>query len=114
MIRIKTGTHRRERHKKLIQKAKSYRGRSNNSYSLAIERVEKGLQYSYAHRKLKKRDFRSLWIQRINAACITEDSTYSTIICKIHNKDILLNRKIISELALIEPITFKALIRNVL
>lgn len=112
MIRIKTGTHRKDRHKELIKMAKGYRGRSNNNYSLAIERVEKGLQYAYAHRKMKKRDFRSIWIQRINAGCLNEQSTYAITISNIYNKNILLNRKILSELAFIEPLTFKALIRT--
>nr|AGH24296.1 ribosomal protein L20 [Reclinomonas americana ATCC 50633] len=109
MIRVKGGVTTRKRHKKIIQQATGYRGRSKNNFSIAIEKVHKGLQYSYAHRKVNKRFFRSLWIQQLNAACISLNTNYSTFIHQLNVQNILINRKILSQLAQTEPYTFKAL-----
>ena len=110
MIRIKSSTQTKLYNKKILKMAKGYRGRAKSCYTVAIERVEKGLQYAYAHRKLKKRSFRALWIQRINAGCMENMHKYSTLISDMHTKNILINRKILSEIAYLEPYTFKALL----
>ena len=110
MTRVKGGPLRSTKHKKLVHLAKGFRGRSNNNYSLAIERVEKSLQYAYAHRRIKKRSFRSLWIQRISAGCGYMHYKYSTTISNMCSKNIGINRKLLSELAYIEPYTFRSII----
>nr|AGH24363.1 ribosomal protein L20 [Reclinomonas americana ATCC 50283] len=112
MIRVKGGVTTRKRHKKIIQQATGYRGRSKNNFSIAIEKVHKGLQYSYAHRKVNKRFFRSLWIQQLNAACIALNTNYSTLIHQLTTQNIQINRKILSQLAQTEPYTFKALVQT--
>ena len=76
MARVKRGVTTKARHKKVVALAKGYRGRSKNCFRLAINRVEKGLQYAYRDRRVKKRNFRSLWIQRINAAAREQGLTY--------------------------------------
>ncbi|MBQ5497743.1 MAG: 50S ribosomal protein L20, partial [Acetobacter sp.] len=80
MARVKRGVTAHARHKKVLKLAKGYRGRSSTSYRIALERVEKALQYAYRDRRNKKRDFRSLWIQRINAAVREHGLTYSRFI----------------------------------
>ena len=79
MSRVKRGVTARARHKKVLAMAKGYRGRSKNVFRVAVEKVEKGLQYAYRDRKAKKRSFRALWIQRINAATRLHDMTYSRL-----------------------------------
>ena len=103
-------THRR--HKKIIKMAKGYRGRGKSCYRTAVQRVEKGLQYAYRDRKTKKRNFRALWIQRINAAARLHDMTYSTFMNGIHKAGIELDRKIMAELAVNEPKAFEALVKE--
>lgn len=110
MTRVKSGPSTRKYHKKIIKMAKGYTGRSNNNYRIAVERVEKGLQYAFAHRRLKKRTYRSLWIQRISAGCLNENFRYSSTVHNLHNRNILLNRKILAELASVEPLTFKSIL----
>ena len=78
MARVKRGVTSRARHKKILDMAKGYRGRSKNCFRVAIEKVEKGLQYAYRDRRNKKRDFRGIWIQRINAATRAVDNIMST------------------------------------
>ena len=105
MSRAKSSqTHRR--HKKIIKMAKGYRGRAKNCYRTAIQRVEKGLQYAYRDRKVKKRNFRALWIQRINAAARMHDMTYSTFMNGVKKAGIEIDRKILAELAVHEMETF--------
>lgn len=101
-------THRR--HKKIIKMAKGYRGRGKNCYRTAVQRVEKALQYAYRDRKVKKRNFRALWIQRINAAAREHGLTYSTFMNGVHKAGIELDRKILAELAVREPAAFKAVV----
>lgn len=100
MSRVKRGVTSRARHKKIIKLAKGYRGRAKNCFRVAIQRVEKGLQYAYRDRKNKKRDFRALWIQRINAAVREQGLVYSQFIKGIKLVGIDLNRKMLSELAI--------------
>ena len=112
MARITFSPARRARHKKIIKMAKGYQGRGNNAYRVAIQRVEKALQYAYRDRRAKKRDFRRLWIQRINAGVRQHGLTYSQFIYGLGKADISLDRKILSELAISEPDTFSALVKQ--
>ena len=80
MSRVKKAVTKKARHKKILKMAKGYRGRAKNCFRIAIQRVEKALQYAYRDRRNKKRDFRALWIQRINAAVRQEGLTYSKFI----------------------------------
>jgi len=101
------------RRKKVLKQAKGFYGKRKNVYTVAKNVVEKGLTYSYVGRKLKKRDYRSLWITRINAAVRAEGITYSQFIHKLEEKKIGLNRKALADLAMHEPETFKQLIASV-
>jgi large subunit ribosomal protein L20 len=102
-------SHTHRRHKKVLKMAKGYRGRSKNCYRVAIEKVEKGLQYAYRDRKAKKRNFRGLWIQRINAAVREYGMTYSQFIGAVTKLELGLDRKILADLAVNEPAAFKAI-----
>lgn len=113
MPRVKRGVTARARHKKVLKMAKGYRGRAKNCFRVAIEKVEKALQYSYRDRRAKKRDFRKLWIQRINAAVREEGLTYSRFINGIKIAGIDVDRKILAELAVREPAAFKQLVEEV-
>ena len=113
MPRVKTGVVRRKRHKKVLKRAKGYRGRSKNCFRVAIERVEKGLQYAYRDRKNKKRSFRGLWIQRINAAVRLHDMSYSEFMGLINKKGIALNRKVLADLAMNHPKAFAEVVKTV-
>ena len=93
--------------------AKGYRGRSKNVFRVAIEKVEKALQYAYRDRRTKKRNFRSLWIQRINAAARLEDLSYSKLMGLIHKAGIEINRKVLADLAVNNPAAFKAIVEKV-
>jgi large subunit ribosomal protein L20 len=99
MARTKSGKVMKNRHKKILKMAKGYRGRSNNCFRIAIERVEKGLQYAYRDRRARKRDFRGLWIQRINAAVREHGMVYSEFINGLKKSGVEVDRKILSELA---------------
>ena len=99
MTRAKSGTVSKARHKKIIKLAKGYRGRSKNCFRIAIEKVEKGLQYAYRDRRCRKRDFRALWIQRINAAVREHGMIYSHFINGLNKAGIEVDRKILAELA---------------
>jgi large subunit ribosomal protein L20 len=103
----------RARRKKVLKQAKGFYGKRKNVYTVAKNVVEKGLTYSYVGRKLKKRDYRSLWITRINAAVRAEGMTYSQFIHKLDEKNIGLNRKSLADLAMNEPETFKNLVASV-
>lgn len=107
MARVKRGTTTHARHKKVLKRAKGFRGRSNNCYRVALERVEKALQYAYRDRRNKKRTFRALWIQRINAGVREHGLVYSQFIAGLKNVGIILDRKVLSELAISEPEAFK-------
>ena len=112
MARVKGGTTAHARHKKILDMASGYRGRSSTSFRIAIERVEKGLQYAYRDRRTKKRQFRRLWIQRINAGARQYGMTYSRFMSGLAKADIDLDRKVLSELAISEPEAFKALVEE--
>ena len=109
MARVKRGVTTHARHKKVIKQAKGYRGRSNNVFRAAIERVEKGLQYAYRDRRNRKRSFRSLWIQRINAGAREHGLTYSQFMNGIKRAGVEVDRKVLADLAVREPAAFQAL-----
>jgi large subunit ribosomal protein L20 len=103
----------RARRKKILKQAKGFYGKRKNVYTVAKNVLEKGLTYSYVGRKLKKRNYRQLWIARINAAVRAEGITYSEFIHKLSEKKVDLNRKVLADLAMNEPATFKSLIASV-
>lgn len=103
----------RARRKRVLKAAKGFYGKRKNVYTVAKNVVEKGLQYKYVGRKLKKREYRALWIARINAAVRPEGLTYSEFIHKLNQKGITLDRKILADLAMNEPESFKALVASV-
>ena len=103
----------RARRKKVLKLAKGNFGSRGNVWTVAKNTVEKGLQYAYAHRQLKKRTFRSLWITRINAAVRAQGMTYSQFIGKLNAKGIVLNRKVMADLAMNEPKAFEAIVKAV-
>ncbi len=109
MARVKRGVTTHARHKKVIARAKGYRGRAKNVFRVAIERVEKGLQYAYRDRRTRKRSFRSLWIQRINAGAPEYGLSYSQFMNGMKRAGIATDRKVLSDLAVREPAAFKAL-----
>lgn len=110
MTRVKRGMAAHARHKKILKMAKGYRGRSRTCFRIALETVEKGLQYAYRDRRNKKRTFRALWIQRINAAVRSEGLTYSAFIHGLGAANIELDRKVLAEMAVSEPEAFKAVV----
>ena len=103
MSHVKRGVTKRARHKKILNLAKGYRGRAKNCFRVAIEKVEKALQYAYRDRKVRKRDFRGLWIQRINAAVREQGLIYSQFINGLKLANIGLDRKVLADLAVKEP-----------
>jgi large subunit ribosomal protein L20 len=110
MARVKRGTTSHARHKKIIKLASGYRGRSSTNYRIALERVEKALQYAYRDRRNRKRDFRGLWIQRINAGARANGLTYSQLINGMKKAGIIVDRKVLAELAVSEPEAFGAIV----
>jgi large subunit ribosomal protein L20 len=110
MARVKRGVTAHARHKKVLDLAKGYRGRSNSSFRIAIEKVEKGLRYAYRDRRAKKRNFRALWIQRINAGVREHGLTYSQFMHGVKLAGIEIDRKVLSDIAAREPEAFKALV----
>ncbi len=103
----------RARRKRILKAAKGYYGKRKNVYTVAKNVMEKGMTYSYVGRKLKKREYRALWIARINAAVRAEGMNYSQFIHKLSEKSIDLNRKILADMAMNEPESFKSLIQSV-
>ncbi len=101
------------RRKKILKQAKGFYGKRKNVYTVAKNVLEKGLGYKFVGRKLKKRDYRSLWIARINAGCREEGISYSQFMGKLAAKNIDLNRKVLADLAMNEPASFKALVAEV-
>jgi large subunit ribosomal protein L20 len=112
MARIKRGVTAKARHKEVLAQAKGYRGRSKNCYRLALRRVEKGLQYAYRDRRNRKRDFRSLWIQRINAAARIEGLTYGQMIHGLKTAGIEIDRKVLADLAVRDQAGFTSLAKR--
>ena len=101
------------RRKKILKAAKGYFGRRKNVYTVAKNAVEKGMQYAYRDRKNKKRTFRALWIQRINAGTRLYGMSYSQFMGKVHANGIELNRKVLADLAMNHPKAFKAIVEKV-
>ena len=110
MARVKRGVTTHARHKKVLKKAKGSRGRSKNTFRAAIQRVHKDAQYAYRDRRVRKRTFRALWIQRINAGVREHGLTYSQFMHGVALSGIEVDRKVLSELAVREPDAFKALV----
>ncbi|WP_156995160.1 50S ribosomal protein L20, partial [Elstera litoralis] len=100
------------RHKKILGLAKGYRDRNSSNYRIALEKVEKALQYAYRDRRNKKRTFRALWIQRINAGVREHGMIYSQFINGLKKAGITLDRKVLSDIATREPASFKALVEK--
>lgn len=103
----------RKRRKKMMKHAKGFFGRRKNVWTVAKNAVEKSWEYAYVGRKLKKRDFRSLWIQRINAGARQHGMSYSVFIGKLKHENVELNRKVLADLAMNHPEAFKAVIDKV-
>lgn len=103
----------RAKRKRVLKLAKGYYGRRKNVWTVAKNAIEKGLTYAYAHRKQKKRNFRSLWITRINAGARANGMSYSQFMGKVHASGIELNRKVLADLALNNPEAFKAIVEKV-
>ena len=110
MTRAAYGAGNRRRHKKILKLAKGYRGRAKNCFRVAIEKVEKALQYQYRDRRNKKRDFRALWIQRINAGAREEGLSYSVLMNGIKKAGIEIDRKVLAGLAMDDAAAFKAVV----
>ena len=104
----------RQRRKKVLSAAKGYRLGKSRLYKTAKDQVEKSLLYAYRDRRTKKRNFRKLWIARINAACRQHGTTYSSFINKMNEKKIELNRKVLADLAIRDPQAFEKLVKEVI
>lgn len=112
MARVKRGVTKQARHKKILKLAKGYVGRSSTNYRIALERVEKALRYAYRDRRNKKRDFRGLWIQRINAAVREHGLTYSRFMAGAKAAGIEMDRKVMAAIAFDDPQSFAALVEK--
>ncbi|MBE6083365.1 MULTISPECIES: 50S ribosomal protein L20 [Tissierellales] len=110
MARIKRGVNAKKNHKKVLKQAKGYYGSKSKLYKVANQAVMKSLSYAYVGRKLKKRDFRKLWIARINAAARLNGMNYSTFISGLKKANVEINRKMLSEMAISDPKSFSELI----
>ncbi len=110
MSRVSRGVTNHARHKKVIKQAKGYYGRRKNTVRVAMQAVEKANQYAYRDRRNKKRAFRSLWIQRINAACREQGLTYGSFINGLTKAGVEVDRKVLADLAVHEPTAFTALV----
>ena len=113
MPRSKNAVASRARRKRVLEQAKGFYGKRKNVYTVAKNVVEKGMTYMFVGRKLKKREYRTLWIARINAAVRAEGMTYSEFINKLNKKGIELDRKVLADLAMNNPETFKSLVDSV-
>jgi large subunit ribosomal protein L20 len=102
----------RRRRKRILQQAKGYWGKRKNVYTIAKNAVEKGLQYQYRDRKQRKREFRRLWIARINAAARQNGTTYSRLINAMKQKDMQINRKVLADLAVRDPEAFETIVQQ--
>lgn len=112
MARVKRGVTARARHQKIRDRAKGSRGRSKNVFRAAVERVEKDLAYATRDRRVRKRDFRALWIQRINAAVRENGLTYSQFVNGMKKAGLELDRKVLADLAVREPEAFKHIVQK--
>ena len=112
MARVKRGVTTHARHKKVLKAAKGFRGTSSTNYRAALERLEKSWQYAYRDRRNKKRDFRGLWIQRINAAVRDQGLTYSRFIAGLKAAGIEMDRKVLAAIAYDDTATFNAIVEK--
>jgi len=112
MARVKRGVTGHAKHKKVLKAAKGYYGRRKNTIRIAKQAVEKANQYAFRDRKRRKRTFRALWIQRLNAAVRTFDLTYSRFIDGLSRAGITVDRKVLSDLAIREPAAFQAIVEK--
>lgn len=113
MARVKRGVTTHARHKKVLEQSKGFVGRSSTNYRIALERLEKSLQYAYRDRRVKKRDFRALWIQRINAAVREHGLTYSRFIDGLKRAGIEMDRKVLAAVAYDDPASFGEIVKKV-
>ena len=111
MARIKRGVSTRRRHKKIMKLAKGYHGSRSKTFRVANQAVMRAWQYAYAHRRLRKRDFRKLWIARINAACRQNEMSYSTFIHGLKVAGVEINRKMLADLAINDEKAFADLVQ---
>ena len=112
MTRVKRGVTRHAKHKKVLKAVKGQWGRRKNTIRVARQAMEKAMQYAYRDRRTKKRDFRSLWIQRINAGVRAEGLTYSKFINGLNKSGIKLDRKVLAEIAYDNPEAFKTIVKK--
>ena len=113
MARVKRGVPAHAKHKKILKKAKGYYGRRKNTIRIAKQAVEKAGQYAFRDRKRKKRTYRALWIQRLNAAVRPFGLTYSRFIDGLNKSGLEIDRKVLSDLAISEPASFQAIVEKV-
>jgi large subunit ribosomal protein L20 len=114
MVRVKRGNVARKRRNKILKIAKGFRGSHSKLFRMANEQVMKALRYSYVGRKRRKREFRSLWIVRINAAARANGTTYSVLMSSLKNAKIAINRKMLSQIAVIDLNCFKSIFESVI
>ena len=112
MPRVKRGVTARAKHKKVFEYTKGHRGRRKNVFRVGTQSMDKALQYAYRDRRNKKRDFRGLWIQRINAGVREHGLTYAKFIDGLKKANIEINRKVLSEIAFHEPAAFKTIVEK--
>ena len=112
MARVSRGVVTKAKHKKIFKRAKGFYGRRKNVFRVAVQAVERSMQYAYRDRRSKKRDFRGLWIQRINAGVRMHGLTYSQFISGLKKATIEIDRKILAELAVNQPKIFKSLVEK--
>ena len=113
MARTKRGVTSKARHKKVLKAVKGQFGRRKNTIRIARQAMEKGMQYAYRDRRAKKREFRSLWIQRINAGVRLEGLTYSKFVHGLNKSKIKMDRKVLADIAYNEPEVFKSIVKKV-
>lgn len=111
-MRVKGGYTNRRRHKKVLKRAKGYYSAGSRAYIHAVEKNDRGMAYAYKHRKMKKRDFRALWNQRINAAARLNGTTYSRLIGGLAKAGLEINRKMLAELAIHDASAFAQLCKH--
>ena len=112
MARVKRAVHAKKKRKVILERAQGYYGNKSRSYRAANEQVAHSLQYAFRDRRARKGEFRKLWIQRINAACRLNDTSYSRFIAGLHAAGIEVDRKVLADLAVTDPAAFTALVKK--
>ena len=112
-MRVKRGTTARRRRKKVLEKASGYRGSNSRCYSIAVEKNDRGMAYAYRDRKVRKREFRKLWTQRINAAARLNGTTYSRLIEALKKANVNLDRKVLADMAVADADAFAGIVQKV-